>query len=60
LGSGIILATESFGVFLNVLLTLHEQVDFLDSCAISVERWVEFSGRSEGKVCCWPQFFSSY
>lgn len=32
------------------LLTLHGQVNFIDSCTFNVERWVEFLGRSEGKV----------
>lgn len=37
---------------LNVLLMLHEQVYFIDSCAFNVEGWVELLGRSKGKVCC--------
>lgn len=53
--SGISLSTESCDVaflFFNVVLTVHEQVYFIDSCAFNVEGWVEFSGSSEGKVCC--------
>lgn len=41
-----------FFFFLNVLLTLHEQVYFIDSSALNMEGWVEISGRSEGKVWC--------
>lgn len=53
LGSGMILATKScdVGCFcLILLLTSHGVVNFIDSCACNVEKWVEFLGRSEGKM----------
>lgn len=35
---------------LMLLLMLHGQVNFTDSCAFNVEKWAEFFGKSEGKV----------